>query len=97
MIQIYKIIFLSNFRAIIELSLKREKMSLLKKCVAEAIGTAILVFCPCGVAAWTNGNVIATSLAFGLVIVGCAYSIGNISIFNINRAVSLEMFRRKKK
>ncbi len=71
-------------------------MNLLKKCIAEAIGTAILVFCACGVAVWTGGNVIATSLAFGLVIVGCAYSIGNISGCHINPAVSLAMLIRGK-
>ena len=64
-------------------------MSLLKKAIAEVIGTAVLVFFACGVAAWTGGNVVATSLAFGLVIVAMAYSIGRISGCHINPAVSL--------
>lgn len=69
---------------------------LLKKCIAEIIGTAVLVFTACGVAvvassAWW----VATSLAFGLVIIAMAYSIGNISGCHINPAVSLAMAIRK--
>ncbi len=69
---------------------------LLKKCIAEIIGTAVLVFVACGVAvvassAWW----VATSLAFGLVIVAMAYSIGNVSGCHINPAVSLAMAIRK--
>ncbi len=64
-------------------------MDLLKKGIAEAIGTFVLVFFACGVAAWTGGSAVATSLAFGLVIVAMAYSIGRISGCHINPAVSL--------
>lgn len=64
-------------------------MDLLRKGIAEAIGTFILVFFACGVAALTGGNLVATSLAFGLVIVAMAYSIGRISGCHINPAVSL--------
>lgn len=63
--------------------------SLFKKLVAEAIGTFVLVFFACGVAAWTYGSPVATSLAFGLVIVAMAYTIGRISGCHINPAVSL--------
>ncbi|MDE7162462.1 MAG: aquaporin [Clostridia bacterium] len=61
----------------------------MKKGIAEAIGTCVLVFFACGVAAWTGGSVVATALAFGLVIVAMAYSIGRISGCHINPAVSL--------
>ena len=60
-----------------------------KALIAEAIGTFVLVFFACGVAAWTGGSVVATALAFGLVIVGMAYTIGRISGCHINPAVSL--------
>ena len=66
-------------------------MSLLKKCIAECIGTAVLVLVGCGVAAYSGAQLVATSLAFGLAIVAMAYSIGNISGCHVNPAVSLAM------
>jgi aquaporin Z len=63
--------------------------SLLKKAVAECFGTFVLVFVACGVALATGGGLVATSLAFGLVIVAMAFSIGRISGCHINPAVSL--------
>ena len=60
-----------------------------KKAVAECIGTFVLVFVACGVAGATGGSLVATSLAFGLVIVAMAYSVGRISGCHINPAVSL--------
>ncbi len=63
--------------------------SLLKKAIAEAIGTFVLVFIACGVAALTGGELVATALSFGLVIVAMAYSVGRISGCHINPAVSL--------
>ena len=64
-------------------------MKNLKVLLAECLGTFVLVFFACGVAAWTGGSVVATSLAFGLVIVAMAYSVGRISGCHINPAVSL--------
>ena len=67
----------------------------MKKYIAEFIGTAVLVILGCGTAmlvgcdAATGGGYILTALAFGLVIVGMAYCIGNISGCHINPAVSL--------
>ena len=64
-------------------------MALIKKACAEFVGTFVLVFVACGVAAATGGNLVATSLAFGLVIVAMAYSVGRVSGCHINPAVSL--------
>lgn len=61
----------------------------MKKYVAEFVGTCVLTSVACGVAAVTGGEIVATSLAFGLVIVAMAYSIGNVSGCHINPAVSL--------
>ena len=76
-------------------------MSNLKKYVAECIGTLVLVTLGCGTAmlvgcdpAFGSGYIL-TALAFGLVIVAMAYSIGNISGCHINPAVSLAMLIRK--
>ncbi len=63
--------------------------NLLKKLVAECIGTFVLVFAACGVAALTGGSLVATAMTFGLVIVAMAYSIGRVSGCHINPAVSL--------
>ena len=70
--------------------------SLLKKAIAECFGTFVLVFVACGVALATNGSLVATSLAFGLVIVGMAFSIGRISGCHINPAVSIACLLTKR-
>ena len=71
-------------------------MDSIKKYVAEFIGTFVLVFAACGTAAAlgckgseVNAAYMLTALAFGLVIVAMAYSIGNISGCHINPAVSI--------
>ena len=68
---------------------------MIKKFFAEFIGTFVLVLFACGTAtvvgctAEPNAAYLLTALAFGLVIVAMAYSIGNISGCHINPAVSL--------
>ena len=75
-------------------------MKNLKKYLAEFIGTLVLVLFACGVAgqvcAVPEAGYVATALAFGLVIVAMAYSIGNVSGCHINPAVSIAMLISKK-
>ena len=70
-------------------------MSLLKKALAECLGTCVLTLVACGIAVMCNNDIVMASLGFGLVIVALAYSIGNVSGCHINPAVSLAMAIRK--
>jgi aquaporin Z len=63
----------------------------MRKYVVECVGTAMLVLFGCGVAVFSAVNLVATALAFGLVIVSMAYTIGPVSGCHINPAVSLAM------
>lgn len=67
----------------------------MKKYFAEFLGTFILVLFGTGVAV-LSGDLVATSLAFGLAIVADAYVIGKISGCHVNPAVSLAMLISKK-
>ena len=73
---------------------------IMKKCLAELIGTFILVFMGCGSAMLLGcdaaGGHLAVALTFGLAIVATAYVIGDVSGCHINPAVSLAMLINKK-
>ena len=68
----------------------------MKKYIAEFLGTLVLVLFGTGIAVVSGGDLVATSLAFGLAIVAEAYVIGDISGCHVNPAVSLAMLLTKK-
>jgi aquaporin Z len=76
--------------------MKIERRIEMKKYIAEFLGTLVLVLFGTGIAVVSGGDLVATSLAFGLAIVAEAYVIGNISGCHVNPAVSLAMLISKK-
>lgn len=68
----------------------------MKKYIAEFIGTFTLVLFGTGVAVFSGGDILMTSLAFGFAIIASAYVIGNISGCHVNPAVSFAMYLSKK-
>lgn len=68
----------------------------MKKYLCEFLGTCVLVLFGCGVAVLTNANLVATALAFGLSIVGVAYTIGKVSGCHVNPAVTFAMWIDKR-
>ena len=73
---------------------------MLKKTIAEFIGTFVLVLFGTGVAVIGGGiegiGTLGIAMAFGLSIVAMAYSIGTVSGCHINPAVSVAMFINKR-
>ncbi len=68
----------------------------MRKYFAEFFGTFVLVLFGTGIAVVSGGNLVATSLAFGLAIVAEAYALGSISGCHVNPAVSLAMLISKR-
>ncbi len=70
---------------------------MLKKFLAEFIGTFLLVFLCCGAASYTAGyqgylGTVGIALIFGLVLTGLCYTIGHVSGSHVNPAVSIAMW-----
>lgn len=71
----------------------------LRKLVAECLGTALLVYFAVGVATLsfgfkaagssTSAGIVATALAFGLVLMALVYTIGSVSGAHVNPAVTI--------
>ncbi len=73
----------------------------MKKFLAEALGTMVLVLMGCGSAIFfgcTAGTaqVLAVAFAFGLSVIGMAYCIGGISGCHINPAITLGVWLSKR-
>lgn len=73
----------------------------MKKLLAEALGTMVLVFMGCGAAVFFGCAVgtaqhLAVAFAFGLSVVAMAYCIGGISGCHINPAITLGVWLSKR-
>ena len=66
-----------------------------KKAIAEGMGTLFLVLIGTGAVVFSD-SMLSIALAFGLIVIAMAYSIGTISGAHMNPAVSLAMFLNRR-
>ncbi len=64
----------------------------MKKYINEFIGTLLLVFLGCGIAVVTHGDIMTTSLGFGLAFIVISYLFKDCQRVHINPAVSMAMY-----
>lgn len=71
---------------------------MLRKAIAEALGTFALVLVGTGAAVLGDGisGTLGVGLAFGLTVVAMAYSVGTVSGAHLNPAVTLAMYLNKR-
>lgn len=80
------------------LFIKSSQLIIMKKFIAELVGTMFLVLLACGsaVLAGPHIGVLGIGLCFGLVLICLCYTIGGISGCHVNPAVSLGIFLTSK-
>jgi len=69
--------------------LNSERAELARTFLAEFVGTALLVIFTCGTCVTSGGNLVATSLSFGLTLLCLVAVLGHVSGTHVNPAVTI--------